>query len=83
MKTMNLAEIPTHFVEEKLPDHFQLSITAQIPVVDAVAIQVHLKNHLVVREGKLFLVPHDLKDQGPPGDKDAKILVVPQIISRS
>ena len=83
VKTVNLAEILTHFVEDKLPDQFQLSITAQIPVVDAVAIQFHLESHLVVREGKRILVPHRLKDQGPPGAEDAKILVMSQIISRS
>ena len=47
------------------------------------SIQVHLKIHLVLREGKRILVPHYLKDQEPPGAEDAKILVVSQIISRS
>ena len=41
------SKIPTHFVEEKPPDQFQLNIIAQIPVVDAAAIQVHLESHLV------------------------------------
>ena len=67
MKTVNLGEIPTDFVGEKLPDQFQLSITSQIPDVSVVAVQIHLKSHVAVREGKRILVSHPLKDQEPLG----------------
>ena len=80
---MNLAEILTHFVKEKFPDQFQLSITAQIPDAKAVAIQVHLKSYVVAREEKCILVPHPLKDQEPQGAEKVNILIVSQIISRT
>ena len=72
----NLVKIPVHLAGEKLPDQFHPTRTAQIPDVDVVAVRVHLKSHVAVREGKRILVPHLLKDQEPPGPETVKILAV-------
>ena len=69
--------------ESKLPDQFRQTRTVQIPDVDVVAVRVHLKSHVAVREGKRILVPHLLKDQEPLGAENVNILAVSKLISRN
>ena len=72
----NLIKILVHPAGKKLPDQFHPTHTAQISDVDVVAVRVHLKSHIAVREGKRILVPYLLKDQEPLGAENVKSLAV-------